>query len=79
MSLVDRINKTNLEQPSREPGYYWITWTKLADEDWAQRHPGPLVSEWDGKRWWITRSDVYRFDCEVQVLGSAFQGSTATT
>jgi hypothetical protein len=54
--------------PLRMPGYYWITWTDLADADWVARRPGPLVGQWDGRVWWFVRSDVYRFDCEVEVL-----------
>jgi hypothetical protein len=54
--------------PRRTPGYYWVTWTNLADADCVARRPGPLVGQWDGKVWWFFRSDVYRFDCEVEVL-----------
>jgi hypothetical protein len=54
--------------PLRAPGYYWITWTDLADADWVARRPGPLVGQWDGEVWWFVRSDIYRFDCEVEVL-----------
>jgi hypothetical protein len=54
----------------RQPGHYWITWSDLADADVAARKPGPLVAQWDGRVWWFFRSDVYRFDCEVEVLGS---------
>lgn len=54
--------------PLRTPGYYWITWTDLADADCAARRPGPLVGQWDGEVWWFFRSDIYRFDCEVEVL-----------
>jgi hypothetical protein len=53
----------------RMPGYYWVTWTDLADADLVARRPGPLVGHWDGRVWWFVRSDVYRFDCEVEVLG----------
>jgi hypothetical protein len=53
----------------REPGYYWIRWTELVDADLAARKPGPLIAQWDGEVWWLVRSDVYRFDCEVEVLG----------
>jgi hypothetical protein len=52
----------------RMPGYYWVTWTDLADADWVARRPGPLIGQWDGRVWWFVRSDVYRFDCEVVVL-----------
>jgi hypothetical protein len=52
----------------RTPGYYWVTWTDLADADCAARRPGPLVGHWDGAFWWFFHSDVYRFDCEVEVL-----------
>jgi len=52
----------------RMPGYYWVTWTDLADADCVARRPGPLVGQWDGEFWWFFRSDVYRFDCEVEVL-----------
>jgi hypothetical protein len=55
----------------REPGYYWIAWSERADTELAARKPGPLVAQWDGKVWWLVRSDVYRFDCEVEVLDSA--------
>lgn len=54
--------------PLRTPGYYWIKWTDLADADCVARRPGPFVGQWDGKVWWLFRSDVYRFDCEVEVL-----------
>lgn len=52
----------------RMPGYYWVAWTDLADADWVARRPGPVVGWWDGKVWWFVRSEVYRFDCEVEVL-----------
>jgi hypothetical protein len=55
----------------REPGYYWITWNDRADADLTALKPGPLVAQWDGNVWWLIRSDVYRFDCEVEVLGGA--------
>jgi hypothetical protein len=55
----------------REPGYYWITWNERADADLAARKPGPLVAQWDGNVWWLIRSDVYRFDCEVEVPSGA--------
>lgn len=54
--------------PLRTPGYYWVTWTDLADADCIARRPGPLVGMWDGEFWWFFRSDVYRFDREVAVL-----------
>jgi hypothetical protein len=53
----------------RTPGYYWVTWTKLADEEAVLRRPGPLVAQWDGAVWWFTRSDTYRFDSELDVVG----------
>lgn len=56
---------------NRQPGYYWITWSELADAELAARNPGPLIAQWDGDVWWFVRSDVYRFDCEVKALGSA--------
>lgn len=54
----------------RKPGYYWVTWTEHADPDLVTRRPSPLIAQWDGNAWWFVRSDVYRFDCEVQVLAS---------
>ena len=54
----------------REPGYYWITWTERADADLVARKPGPHIGLWDGSVWWFVRSGVYRFDCEVEVIGS---------
>ncbi|HXW25165.1 MAG TPA: hypothetical protein VEK73_10480 [Xanthobacteraceae bacterium] len=62
---------------NREPGYYWVTWTDRADADLAARKPGPLISQWDGRVWWFVRSDVYRFDCEVAVLGSLLMPAPA--
>jgi hypothetical protein len=56
---------------NREPGYYWITWSERADAELAARKPEPLIAQWDGSVWWLIRSDVYRFDCEVEVLGGA--------
>lgn len=56
---------------TREPGYYWIAWSERADAELAAPKPGPLIAQWDGKVWWLIRSDVYRFDCEVDVLGAA--------
>ena len=53
----------------RQPGYYWINWTHMADEDLASRKPGPHIAHWDGRVWWFLRTDVYRFDSEVAVLG----------
>ncbi|HTP93513.1 MAG TPA: hypothetical protein VMJ52_17345 [Xanthobacteraceae bacterium] len=53
----------------RDPGYYWITWTDRAEPEFARRKPGPLIAQWDGSVWWFVRSDAYRFDCEVEVLG----------
>jgi hypothetical protein len=53
---------------ARELGYYWVTWTDLADEELVACRPGPLIGRWDGKGWWFVRSDVYRFDSEVKVL-----------
>jgi len=52
----------------RKPGYYWIDWTHMADEELVARRPGPHVGWWDGSVWWFVRTDVYRFDCEVKVL-----------
>ena len=54
----------------RKPGYYWVTCTDRADADLAEREQGPLIGQWDGKVWWFVRSDDYRFDCEVEVLGT---------
>lgn len=60
----------------RRPGYYWIKWSELADTDVARRRPCPLVGEWDGRVWWLSRSDVYRFDSEVEVIGKALESPT---
>jgi hypothetical protein len=60
---------------TREPGYYWVTWTERADEDLTRRRPAPLVAQWDGNVWWLVRSDVYRFDCELKVLGGMLRQS----
>ena len=57
----------------RQPGYYWVTWTKLADEEVALRRPGPLVAQWDGAVWWLIRSDTYRFDSELDAIGQIRQ------
>lgn len=54
----------------RQPGYYWIAWTDFADIELRNSRPGPLIGEWDGKRWWFVRMDAYKFDCEVEVIGS---------
>ena len=56
---------------ARTPGYYWVTWTELADAEVAKRRPGPSIAQWDGAVWWFIRSDVYRFDRELKVLGNA--------
>lgn len=56
--------------PKRKPGYYWIVWSEHADPALAAHRPGPLIGQWDGTVWWLIRTDVYRFDCEVEVLGS---------
>jgi hypothetical protein len=61
----------------RTPGYYWVTWTKLADEEVALRRPGPLVAQWDGDVWWLIRSDTYRFDRELVVIASIAEPVTA--
>jgi hypothetical protein len=61
----------------RTPGYYWVTWTELADEEVARRRPGPLVAQWDGDVWWFIRSDTYRFDSEVDVIAEIPQPVTA--
>jgi len=53
----------------RQPGYYWVTWTALADEEVALRRPGPLVAQWDGAVWWLICSDTYRFDSELEAIG----------
>ncbi|MGA2942582.1 MAG: hypothetical protein ABSE50_11160 [Xanthobacteraceae bacterium] len=53
---------------ARKPGYYWINWTGLADPSLATRRPGPLVGEWDGKVWWLSRVQAYQFDCDVTVV-----------
>lgn len=54
----------------RTPGYYWAAWTERADKEVASRRPGPFVAHWDGAVWWFILSDVYRFDCELEVLGN---------
>jgi len=53
----------------RQPGYYAIVWTDFADIELRNRRPGPLIGEWDGKYWWFTRMDAYKFDSEVEVIG----------
>jgi hypothetical protein len=53
---------------ARQPGYYWVCWTTLAGEV-ALRRPAPLVAQWDGAVWWLIRSDTYRFDSELEVIG----------
>jgi len=55
---------------SRTPGYYWVTWTELADPYLRARRPGPLVGEWDGKVWWFSKIQAYQFDCDVKVISS---------
>jgi hypothetical protein len=54
----------------RHAGYYWIVWTDLADTELRIRRPGPLIGEWDGRFWWFARMDVYKFDREVEVIGT---------
>jgi hypothetical protein len=58
---------------TREPGFYWVTWTAQADRDLAQRKPGPHVAHWDGGVWWFVRSEIYRFDTDLHVLGSVLR------
>jgi hypothetical protein len=57
----------------RHPGFYWVVWTDLADFDLKVRmkvtRPDPLIGEWDGSHWWFARMEVYKFDCEVEVIG----------
>ena len=43
---------------TRKPGYYWVTWSELADADLVTRRPGPLIGHWDGRVWWFVRSEV---------------------
>jgi hypothetical protein len=57
----------------RQPGYYAVIWTDFADVELRNCRPGPLVGEWDGKYWWFTRMDAYRFDCEVEVIGELIE------
>lgn len=54
----------------RHPGQYWIVWTDLADIELRTSRPGPLIGEWDGRFWWFARMQAYKFDCEVDVIGS---------
>lgn len=53
----------------RQPGFYAVVWTDFADIELRNRRPGPLIGEWDGRYWWFTRMDAYKFDCEVRVIG----------
>jgi hypothetical protein len=53
----------------RQPGYYWIVWTDLADLDLRNCRAAPLIGEWDGRFWWFTRMEACKFDCEVEVIG----------
>jgi hypothetical protein len=57
-----------MSMPERSPGFYWIRWSDRADAELVARRPEPLIGQWDGRVWWLMRSDVYRFDCEVEVL-----------
>jgi hypothetical protein len=52
----------------RAPGYYWIKWRDAWVDDEPLRRPAPLVGEYDGKVWWFTRLDTYRFDSQVEVI-----------
>ena len=54
----------------REPGYYWIVWTDLADVEVTAKWPGPLLGQFDGRYWWFARMEVYKFDREVEVISS---------
>ncbi len=51
----------------RAPGYYWVQWRSGWVDD-EQRRPGPLVGEWDGRVWWFTRLNTYRFASQVEVI-----------
>lgn len=53
----------------RQPGFYAVVWTDFADIELRNRRPGPLIGEWDGRYWWFTRMDAYKFDCEVRAIG----------
>jgi hypothetical protein len=57
----------------RQPGYYAVVWTDFADVELRNRRPGPLVGEWDGRYWWFSRMDTYRFDCEVEVVSDLIE------
>ena len=48
--------------------YYWVEWRNGWVDDEPQSRPGPLVGEWDGKVWWFTRLESYRFDSQVEVV-----------
>lgn len=61
---------------ARQPGYYWIKWSELADTDVARRRPSPLIGEWDGHVWWLSRSDVYRFDREIEAIAKVMEPPT---
>jgi hypothetical protein len=52
----------------RAPGYYWVEWRAGWVDDEPQHRPGPLVGEWDGRVWWFTRFETYRFASQVEVI-----------
>ena len=52
----------------RAPGYYWVEWRAGWVDDEPERRPGPLVAEWNGRVWWFTRLDAYRFASQVEVI-----------
>jgi hypothetical protein len=52
----------------RAPGYYWVEWRDGWVDDEPERRPGPLVGEWDGRVWWFTRFEAYRFASQVEVI-----------
>jgi hypothetical protein len=52
----------------RERGYYWVCWSHRADEETAERLPGPLLGFWDGEVWWFVLKDRYYFNVELIVL-----------
>jgi hypothetical protein len=57
-----------IKMTERAPGYYWVDWRAGWVDDEPDRRPGPLVGEWDGRVWWFSRLDTYRFDSQVEVI-----------